>query len=141
MLKARPHDEMAADADVLVRAERSIVAALCMCVLGECEDAIAGAWPPQSLAELSHRAGGVTHGATGRSTLLEQGLDALDDLALRETGSSFSRLDRRTQLRSLFEFEAGLGRLSRGRASAFIDAFLTLAAQAYLCDALEGMPP
>jgi hypothetical protein len=40
-------------------------------------------------------------------------------------------------MRSLFRLEAGLGRLSRRHASAFIDAFLTLAAQAYLRDALE----
>ena len=116
------------------------VAALCTCMLGERDGRESAAWPPRSVAELSGRSGGSATGMTQDPGVLEQGLDALDELALRETGWRFARLDRRAQLRSLFQLEAGRGRLSRRHASAFMDAFLTLAAQAYLRDALEPVP-
>jgi hypothetical protein len=73
-------------------------------------------------------------------SMLEHGLEALDELALREPRWRFVWLDPRVQLRLLFQLEAGRGRLSRRYASAFIDTFLTLAAQAYLRDALEPVP-
>jgi hypothetical protein len=129
-------DEMITDAHWRAREEPSIVAALCTCVLGEREGSPSASWPPQSVAELIGRSGGRATGMTRDAGLLRQGLDALDDLALWETQWRFAPLDRRTQLRLLFQLETGRGRLSRRHASAFIDAFLTLAAQAYLCDAL-----
>jgi hypothetical protein len=141
VLTSRLHEELAPDAGWLAAGEQPIVAALCTCVLGERDDAHPGGWPPRSLAELSAQVPDSVDGLAGDAPLLEQGLDALDDLALRETGWNFSRLDRRTQLRSLFQLEAGLGSLSRRSASAFIDAFLTLAAQAYLRDALACPRP
>ena len=122
------------------REEPSTVAALCTCALGEREGSASASWPPRSVAELSRRSGGAANGTTQDAGLLEQGLAALDQLALHETGSRFARLDRRAQLRSIFRLEAGRGCLSRRHAIAFIDAFLTLAAQAYLRDALEPVP-
>ena len=44
------------------------------------------AWPPRSVAEMSGRSGGPAIGMTQDPGVLEQGLDALDGLALRETG-------------------------------------------------------
>lgn len=57
-----------------------------------------------------------------------------------ETGVRFRELDRRRQQRTFSQLESGLGGLSRCHARDFIDAFLTLAAQAYLRDALEPRP-
>ncbi|WP_280155030.1 hypothetical protein [Piscinibacter sp. XHJ-5] len=133
LVAAGLRDETTIDAQAHAREEPSIVAALCTCVLGEREGMESAAWPPRSVAEL--------RGRTERDAgVLEQGFDALDELALRETGWRFARLDRRAQLRSLFELEAGRGRLSRRHASVFMDAFLTLAAQACLRDALQMAP-
>ena len=123
-----------------LREEPSIVAALCTCVLGEREGRESAAWPPRSVAELSGRSGGPASGMTQDPGVLERGLDALDELALRETGRRFARLGRRAQMRALFQLEVGRGGLSRRHASVFMDAFLALAAEAYLRDALQLAP-
>jgi hypothetical protein len=133
-------DETTTDAPSRAREEPSIVAALCTCVLGERDGCASAAWPPRSVAELSGRSDDTATGMTQDPGVLEQGLAALDELALRETRWRFAWLDARAQRRLLFQLEAGRGRLSRRHASAFIDAFLTLAAQAYLRDALEPVP-
>ena len=140
LVAAGLRDETTTDAQSRAREEPSIVAALCKCMLDERDGRESAAWPPRSVAELSGRSGDPATGTAQDAGVLEQGLDALDQLALRETGWRFARLDRRAQLRSLFQLEAGRGRLSRRHASAFMDAFLTLAAQAYLRDALEMVP-
>ena len=134
LVAASLREETATHALSHAREEPSIVAALCTCVLGEREGSESAAWPPRSVVELCGRSGGPVTGTAQDAGLLEDGLDALDELARRETGWRFARLDQRRQLRSLFQFEAGRGRLSRRHASAFMDAFLTLAAQAYLQD-------
>ena len=72
--------------------------------------------------------------------LLRQGLADVDNPAMDETGVRFRELHRRTQLRTFFQLESGLGGLSRRHARDFTDEFLTLAAQAYLRDALEPRP-
>ena len=118
----------------------SVVAALCLCVLGERDDGVVSRWPPQSLDELMRPVSGMPRGMADRTLLLQQGLAAVDDVAIDETGVRFRELDRSTQLRTLFQLESGLGGLSRRHARDFIDAFLTLAAQAYLRDALEPRP-
>ena len=137
---ANLREETTTGAPSRAREEPTIVAALCTCVLGEGEGRESAAWPPRSVAELNGRLGGPATGTAQDAGVLEQGLEALDELALRETGWRFARLDRRAQLRSLFQLEAGRGRLSRRSASVFMDAFLTLAAQAYLRDAPELVP-
>ena len=136
LVAAGLRDETTTDAQSRAREEPSIVAALCICVLGEHEGRVSAAWPPRSVAELRGLSGGLAQ----NGALLEQGLDALDEMALRETGCCFARLDPQAQLRSLFQLEAGRGRLSRRQVSAFMDAFLTLAAEAYLRDALKSAP-
>ena len=130
-------DQTPTDVRSCAREAPPIVAAMCMCVLGERESTASAAWPPRSVAELIGGSGGPATGMTQDAGLLDQGLVALDELALLETGWRFAPLDRGAQLRSLFRLEAGRGRLSRRQARAFVDAFLTLATQAYLRDALE----
>ena len=100
-------DETTTDAQSHAREEPSIVAALCTCVLGEREGRESAAWPPRSVAELSGRSGGPASGRTQDPGVLERGLDALDELALRETGRRFARLGRRAQMRALFQLEEG----------------------------------
>ena len=140
------HAEIDAMPESLAAGEQSLVSALCTCVLGDRGDAGASAtstWPPQSVEELTrHQPGASTAGFAGDAlaSLLEQGLAALDAVALQETGWRFSRVDRRTQLRAVFRLESGQGGLPRRQAAAFIDAFLTLAAQLYLRDALAPAP-
>jgi hypothetical protein len=114
--------------------EEPLVAALCACVLGERGASTACDWPPRSVSELLRHADRVP--AAELSWLLHDGLAALDEAAWQEARSGFVFADRATQLRAVFRLESGHGRLSRQRAGAFIDAFLTLAARAYLHDAL-----
>ena len=140
LVAAGLRDETTTDAQSHAREEPSIVAALCTCVLGEREGRESAAWPPRSVAELSGRSGGPASGRTQDPGVLERGLDALDELALRETGRRFARLGRRAQMRALFQLEVGRGRLSRRHASVCMDAFLALAAEAYLRDALQLAP-
>ena len=94
--------------------------------------------PVRRRAERSFGRPGEREDAGSRRT--RAGLDALDELALRETGRRFARLGRRAQMRALFQLEVGRGRLSRRHASVFMDAFLALAAEAYLRDALQLAP-
>ena len=117
----------------------SVVAALCLCVLGARGDGVVSRWPPQSLEELTRPVSDMPRDMAD-STFLQQGLAAVDSLAMDEQGVRFRQLDRCTQLRTFFRLESGLGRLSRRQAREFIDAFLTLAARAYLRDALEAKP-
>jgi len=127
--------------------DQPLVAALCLCVLGEGGDVASDRWPPASIAELlAHAARSPAASTFGIArqeldALLAGGLAALDAGALEETGRSFAQVDRSRQLRTLFRLEAGQLALPRPRAAAFVDAFLTLAAQAYLCDALDATPP
>ncbi|WP_280155902.1 hypothetical protein [Piscinibacter sp. XHJ-5] len=115
--------------------DTSIVAALCVCVLGE---STAGGWPPRSIEELTpHTAPASGVAATELSSLLDAGFAALDLAAVQETGQCFAQISRTAQLHALFRLEAGYSSLSCRRASLFLDAFLDLAAQAYLCDALR----
>ena len=139
---ARDHGEMtplsAASPD------ESLVSALCICVLGDRDEWTPHDWPPRCVADLvRHAARGP--GSTGRglakpelSSLLEEGLAALDALAWQKSGGCFARVDHATQLRAVSDLESGHARLSRQRAAAFMDAFLTLAAEAYLHDARES---
>jgi hypothetical protein len=114
--------------------DEPLVSALCACVLGEHGAPSACDWPPRSVSELLRHADRAP--TAELSWLLHDGLAALDEAAWQEARSGFVFADRSTQLRALFRLEAGQGRLSRQRAGAFIDAFLTLAARAYLHDAL-----
>lgn len=114
----------------------SLVAALCMCVLGEHDETSSRRWPPRSLAELAIL--DEPPSTSERAALLRQGLDALDDLAMEVTGQSFRRLDRDAQMRILYHLESGHGGLSRRHARAFIEVFLALAAQAFVCHARPG---
>jgi hypothetical protein len=129
--------------DDLAARDHSLVSALCTCVLGERgegENRATGAWPPHSVEELTrHREPRVpTEGLTGSSLarVLEQGLAALDTVAMQQAGRPFPNVNRSTQLRALFCLESGQGGMSRREAATFLDAFLALAAQVYLRDAL-----
>ena len=104
----------------------SVVAALCLCMLGERDDGVVSLWPPQSLDELTRSVCGMPRGMADSTLLLQQGLAAVDDLAMDEKGVRFRELDRSTQLGTLFQLESGLSGLSRSHARDFIDAFLTL---------------
>jgi hypothetical protein len=139
-LVADPQHHAASRLAVPAAGVDAVVAALCLCVLGEWDDGVLSRWPPQSLDELTRSVSGMPRGMADSTLLLQQGLAAVDDLAMDETGVRFRQLDRSTQLRTLFQLESGLGGLSRRHARDFIDAFLTLAAQAYLRDALEPRP-
>ncbi|HEX6704100.1 MAG TPA: hypothetical protein VF169_05015 [Albitalea sp.] len=129
-------------ADAPAVGDESAVAALCTCVLG---DSTAGGWPPRSIAELMRRveppSGATVFGfEVGElSTLLDEGLAALDLASMQEAGMSFARSDRSSRLHALFRLESGQSSLSRRRAALFVDAFLALAAQAYLCAGLEAL--
>jgi len=139
---ARDNGEMTLPSAVSL--DESLVSALCACVLGERDEWTAHDWPPRSVAELvRHAAPGP--GSTGPglvtrelSRLLEEGLAALDELAWQKSGRCFAQVDHATQLRAVYHLESGHARLSRQRAAAFMDAFLTLAAEAYLLDARES---
>jgi hypothetical protein len=126
---------------------QTTVQALCTCVLGDGSASAASAWPPRSISELTQlidrRPGATIFGTptVELESLLEQGLVALDEAARVETGCSFARIERPAQLRALFRLESGHLALPRRRAAFFVDAFLALAAQAYLCDALAATPP
>src|SRR2546421_2060020 len=65
------------------------VAALCLCVLGEHEEGVVSRWPPQSLDELTRSVSGTPRGIADGTLLLQQGLAAVDDLAMDETGARF----------------------------------------------------
>jgi len=115
--------------DQLTRA--STVQALCLCIIGNSgagDAPPANNWPPRSLAELMQQA----PDATGARSLIEQGLGALDDAVVEDTGLGFAQVEQPRQLAALFRLENGGAALSQERAEAFIDTFLTLAAQAYL---------
>jgi hypothetical protein len=120
------------------RHEQTLVGAMCMLALGERNHLTADDWPPQSIAQLMRGTGsqcrsvGCGLGARDLSTLLEQGLSALDEAVLSQTGLHFPMVDDDTRSRALFRLESGQLKLSSQRAAAFVDAFLTLAANAYL---------
>lgn len=139
-LVADPQHHTTSRPAVTAAGDDSVVAAMCLCVLGEREDRAVSRWPPQSLDELTRSVSGMHGGHTDSTLLLQRGLAAVDDLAMDETGVRFRELDRGTQLRTLFRVESGLGSLSRRHAREFVDEFLALAAQAYLCDALQPTP-
>ena len=117
--------------------EPSIVEALCSCILGDRAAPPADDWPPRSVAELMQQA----PGAAGARSLIERGLGALDDAVVEDTGLGFAQLERPHQLAALFRLEVGALALSQAQAEAFIDTFLTLAAQAYLHDGAFAPAP
>ena len=135
------HAEIAPASRLPVTPEYLPVSALCTCVLGEGDDSTTSTWPPQSVQELvrHHGADAPIAGLAGAVlvALLEHGLTALDAVAMHETGRRFSHVDRSSQLRACFRLESGAGGLPRRGAAAFIDAFLTLAVDAYLANAPE----
>ena len=106
----------------------SIVGALCLCILGDGIAPPADDWPPRSVAELMQQASAA---ADARS-LIEQGLGALDHAVVQDTGFGFAQLEQPRQLDALYRLESGGLALPQAQAEAFIDTFLTLAAQAYL---------
>ena len=139
-LVADPQQHAASRPPVPVAGGDAVVAALCLCVLGGREDGVVSRWPPQSLDQLTRSVSGMPCGMVDSTSLLQRGLSAVDELAMDKTGKRFRELDCPAQLRTLFQLESGMGRLSRRHARDFIDAFLVLAAQAYLCDALVSTP-
>ena len=114
------------------------VGALCAFALGERETPLAGDWPPQSIAELMRHAAtrparrNLDPSAADLRELLEQGFAALDAAAQLHGGRRFELADHAAQARALFDLESGRLALSPPRAAVFIDAFLALAAEAYL---------
>ena len=115
----------------------SIVEALCHCILGDRAAPPAVDWPPRSVAELMQQA----PGAGEARSLIEQGLGALDDAVVEDTGLDFAQLERPRQLAALFRLEAGGSALSQEQAQVFIDTFLTFAAEAYLHDGAFAQAP
>ncbi|HTP74584.1 MAG TPA: hypothetical protein VML58_20415 [Burkholderiaceae bacterium] len=143
---ATARDHTAVPPPTGVSLDEPLVSALCTCVLGERDEWTAHDWPPRSVAELlrySANGPGFPGGLDRRelSSLLEQGLAALDEVTFRISGQCFARVDAATRLRAVFHLESGQAGLSWRQAAAFMDAFLTLAAEAYLCDALEPNAP
>jgi len=106
----------------------SSVGALCLCILGDANALPADNWPPRSVAELMQQAPSA---ASARS-LIERGLGVLDDAVAQDTGLVFAQLEEQRQLTALFRLESGATVLPQEQAEAFIDTFMTLAAQAYL---------
>src|SRR4030095_5877447 len=89
LVAASLRDETTTDAQSRAREEPSIVA--CTCMLGEREARESAAWPPRSVAELSGRSGGPASGTAQDPGVLEQGLDALDERAVRGSGGGLAR--------------------------------------------------
>jgi hypothetical protein len=121
--------------------EKTLIGALCTLALGDCNFLTAADWPPRSIAQLIHgsqcQSIGFGFAVSELSTLLEQGTAALDEAVLSQTGLCFAMVDDQTQSRALFFLESGQLTLSSQRAAAFVDAFLALAAEAYLRGAID----